>query len=130
MMTGGCLCGKVQYQITGQLFDAKSCHCSQCRKAYSAQASVTARVNVSDFKWTSEEQYLTTFMKSAVFGYQFCQVCGTTLCTVLNGQVFQISLACLHDDPKIDLQHHIYVASKAKWEVMPDGVVQYAEDAP
>ena len=43
-ITGECFCGKVKYQIDGRLRDARSCHCSRCRKAFSAQASAYALV--------------------------------------------------------------------------------------
>ena len=33
---GGCLCGKVRYQIKGRLFDASHCHCSMCRRQHGA----------------------------------------------------------------------------------------------
>jgi len=42
---GECFCGAVKYKIEGKLRDARSCHCSRCRKAFNAQASACALVN-------------------------------------------------------------------------------------
>ncbi len=61
---------------------------------------------------------------------QFCKVCGSTLCTVFNGEVYQITLGCLNGDTEIEIDKHIYVGSKANWEVMPANVVQFQEGAP
>jgi hypothetical protein len=33
-------------------------------------------------------------------------------------------------DPEIEIGMHVYVGSKAKWEVMPEGVSQYLEGPP
>ncbi|MFT6138608.1 MAG: hypothetical protein ACJAUJ_001703, partial [Salibacteraceae bacterium] len=30
--TGSCLCGGIQYEISGPLTDVLNCHCSMCRK--------------------------------------------------------------------------------------------------
>lgn len=129
-ITGGCFCGTVQYQIDGRLRDARSCHCSQCRKAFSAQASAYALVDPSTFRWLSGEESLTHYLSEGGFGLQFCSVCGSTLCGTFNGVIHGITLGCVNGDPEIEIGRHIYVGSKANWEVMPKGVIQFDEDAP
>jgi hypothetical protein len=129
-ITGECFCGEIKYQVDGKLRDAKSCHCSRCRKAFSSQASSSALVEPGDFKWVSGQGQLTLYVGGHGFGYQFCKVCGSTLCTVFNGEVYQLTLGCVNGDPEIEIGKHIYVGSKASWEVIPGGVVQYNEGAP
>ncbi len=130
VITGECFCGSVRYQVVGKLKDGKSCHCSRCRKAFSSQASSSALVNPKDFKWLAGIDQLTSYIGKHGFGVRFCKVCGSTLCTVLNGGVFQLTLGCLNGDPDIEIGKHIYVGSKAKWEVIPNGVIQHLEDGP
>ncbi|WP_438269777.1 GFA family protein [Neptunomonas phycophila] len=36
MITGSCLCGKVSYEISGEVGDIVHCHCVTCRKAHGA----------------------------------------------------------------------------------------------
>ena len=55
-LTGECFCADVQYEINGPLRDARSCHCSRCRKAFSAQASAYALVSPADFRWLRGEE--------------------------------------------------------------------------
>ena len=129
-VTGECFCGEVKYRVDGKLRDAKSCHCSRCRKAFSSQASASALVEPKDFTWVSGQSQLTSYVGDHGFGYQFCKVCGSTLCTVFNGEVYQLTLGCVNGGPEIKMGKHIYVGSKASWEVMPGGAVQYNEDAP
>ena len=81
-LTGECFCGEVKYEINGVLRDARSCHCSRCRKAFSAQASAYALVNPSDFRWTKGSEHLSTYAGEQSFGLQFCGLCGSTLCGI------------------------------------------------
>ena len=129
-LTGECFCGAVQYEISGPLIDPLSCHCSRCRKAFSSQSSNYARINPGDFRWIAGEELLSSYVGEPGFGLQFCSTCGSTLCGTFEGAVHGIVLGCLNDDPELDDIHHIYVDSKASWEVLPDGVRMFAEQRP
>mgnify|MGYP006190917165 CR=1 FL=1 len=65
---GGCFCGAITYKISGNLRDARSCHCSRCRKAFSSQASAYALVNSDEFVWLTGEDLLTSFVGKQDFG--------------------------------------------------------------
>ena len=129
-ITGECFCGEVKYQIDSKLRDARSCHCSRCRKAFSSQASAYALVDSSKFKWLSGNDLLTSYIGKNGFGLQFCSQCGSTLCGILNDTVHGVTLGCVNGDPEIEIGKHTYVGSKAKWEIIPDGVPQFNEDGP
>lgn len=129
-LSGECFCGGIKYEIKGPLKDARSCHCSRCRKAFSSQASAYALVDPSDFSWVQGTQLLTSYLNAQGFGLQFCKRCGSTLCGVYQGEIHGITLGCLNEDPEIEIGQHIFVGSKASWEVIPEGVSQYEEQAP
>ncbi|MDP2572468.1 GFA family protein [Vibrio penaeicida] len=129
-ITGECFCGDIKYKINGTLHDARSCHCSRCRKAFSAQASAYALVKEGEFEWLSGEEKLTSYVGEHGFGLQFCSKCGSTLTGVFNGEVHGVTLGCINGDPEISLSRHIYVGSKATWELIADGVPQYEEAPP
>jgi len=129
-ITGECFCGAVKYEIDGRLHDARSCHCSRCRKAFSSQASAYALVDPNDFNWLSGENLLTSYVGKHGFGLQFCSQCGSTLCGVFDGRIHGVTLGCVNGDPKIELGRHIFVGSKASWEIIPEGVPQYQKNVP
>lgn len=129
-INGECFCGAVKYRIDGKLSDARSCHCSRCRKAFSAQASAYAVVRPDEFVWVSGEDLLTSYVNQDGSGLQFCSACGSTLCGLYDGNVHGVTLGCLSGDPEITLDRHIFVGSKASWETIADGVPQYDEHAP
>jgi hypothetical protein len=130
MITGECFCGEIQYQVDGILRDARSCHCSRCRKAFSSQASAYALVEAGEFEWLTGEALLTSYVGRQGYGLQFCSKCGSTLCGIFNGAVHGVTLGCIDGDPQVELGRHIYVASKASWETIADGVPQYQENVP
>ena len=122
-ISGECFCGDITYEINGQLQDARSCHCSRCRKAFNAQASAYALVKPDEFRWLTGEDQLTSYVNKQGFGLQFCTKCGSTLCGIFEGTVHGVTLGCLNGDPEVVIGRHIFVGSKASWEVIPSGVV-------
>jgi hypothetical protein len=52
------------------------------------------------------------------------------LCGIYQDEIHGITLGCLNDDPKIEIGRHIFVGSKASWELIPEDVPQYKENAP
>ncbi|MBV1871661.1 MAG: GFA family protein [Gammaproteobacteria bacterium] len=130
IITGECFCGGVKYQIDGRLRDARSCHCSRCRKAFSSQASAYALVDAAEFNWLFGRNLLTSYVGDQGFGLQFCGKCGSTLVGIFNESVHGVTLGCINGDPEIEIGKHIYVGSKAKWERIPDGVPRFNEGAP
>ena len=129
-ITGECFCGEVKYRVNGKLHDARSCHCSRCRKAFSSQASAYAAVNPTEFEWLAGENLLTSYVGEKDYGFQFCEICGSTLCGVFNGKIHGITLGCVNGDPGVELGRHIYVGSKAVWETIPAGVPQFQKNPP
>jgi len=129
-ISGECFCGDVSYEINGSLRDARSCHCSRCRKAFNSQASAYALVNPDEFRWLNGEDQLTSYLSEHGFGLQFCGRCGSTLCGTYDGTVHGVTLGCINGDPDVVIGRHTFVGSKASWEVIPDGVSTFEEGSP
>ncbi|MFT5504826.1 MAG: hypothetical protein ACI8XC_002543, partial [Gammaproteobacteria bacterium] len=51
MLKGSCHCGKVRYEIRGELGAIVCCHCSQCRKSQGSAFATNAPVKARDFHW-------------------------------------------------------------------------------
>lgn len=129
-ITGRCFCGAVSYRIDGELRDAESCHCSRCRKMFSSQASAFAQFEPEAFSWLEGDNLLTSYEVDKDWGIQFCSRCGSTLGGIYKGQFSWVTLGCVEGDPGIEIGRHIFVGSKAAWEVMPKDVLQYDEWPP
>lgn len=129
-ITGECFCGSIKYQIDGKLTDARSCHCSRCRKAFSSAASAYALVDPETFTWLEGVDLLSSYQSMPDFGFQFCSKCGSTLCGTYKGAPHGVTLGCINGDPDIEIGYHLYVGSKAKWEVLPTGIKAFNEGPP
>jgi hypothetical protein len=126
-IAGGCFCGDVRYEINAPLFNARSCHCSRCRKAFSGAGSVYAEVRPGSFRWTQGQEHLTHYESTPGWGLCFCQRCGTTLCGTQAGAVHGVALGSVDGDPGIQIGMHIFVASRAPWDHIGGSAPQFAE---
>ena len=46
---------------------------------------------------------------------------------IVGENVHGVTLGCVNGDPEIEIGQHIFVGSKATWEVMPEGVTAFEE---
>ena len=124
---GGCLCGKVRYEVRGALFGVTHCHCSMCRRQHGAAYATYAQFKPGDFQWTSGEALLKTHETPARAGWCFCGECGSSLAGTNAGAVTSITLGTVEGDPGIVPEAHIFAASKAAWHEIHDGLPQFDE---
>lgn len=123
--TGECFCGEIRYEIEGPLAPARSCHCSRCRKAFSGAGSTFSGVDPDRFRWLSGKEMLSTYINKQGIGLGFCRQCGTTLCGIAGGKVMGITLGTLDDDPDVQISYHLFVGSKASWDVIGGTTPQF-----
>jgi len=128
VLSGGCLCGQVKYQITGELFMAAYCHCSMCRKARGSAFRPRSLVWAKDFTWIRGEDSISDYTSSPGAHRTFCRNCGSPLIAFsdLYPTIFNLALGTVDDDPGIRAEAHWHVASKAPWFEITDGLPQYA----
>lgn len=130
LLTGGCFCGGVRYQISAPLRAGRSCHCSRCRKAFSGAGSAYAEVAPGSFAWVGGEDNLSQYVSAAGWGLCFCRTCGTTLCGLHDGLVHGVTLGSVDGDPGVQIEMHIFVHSKAPWDHIGGDAPQFAEFPP
>jgi len=127
VIQGGCLCGKVRFQVAGRLFNVDHCHCSMCRRQHGAAFATYAEFNAGDFKWTSGKGFVKIFEPSSDVGWCFCGECGSTLAGTDKGKIRTITLGTVEGDPGIRPESHIFVGSKAEWHDICDNLPQFEE---
>lgn len=127
---GGCFCGAIRYEILGELCNARSCHCSQCRKAFSGAGSAYAEISPeSAFHWVSGLDTLKQYIAGDEWGMAFCSDCGSTLCGMYRGQVHGVTLGTVDGDPGVEIEQHIFVGSRAPWDHIGGDAPQFNEHA-
>lgn len=128
MIKGECFCGSVKYEINGSLKNARSCHCSRCRKAFSSASSAFAEIDdSSNFKWAEGEDKVQKYESKKGWGLGFCRDCGSTLCGLYQGKVMGVTLGTIDGDPGVEIEKHIFVGSKAPWDHIGGTALQFEE---
>lgn len=130
VIKGGCLCGKVRYEITGPLFNADHCHCSMCRRQHGAAFATYAEFNPGDFRWISGKDRVKVYETSSGGGWCFCCECGSTIAGTDNAKITTVTLGTIEGDPGIKPESHIFVGSKAQWHDIHDDLPQFEERPP
>ncbi len=129
MITGGCICGKLSFEIAGSLQKARACHCSKCRKVFSGASSAYAELSPgSNFKWIAGKEHLSTYSTEGEWSVGFCGNCGSTLCGLFRDEVHGLTLGCVDGDPGVEIEMHLFVGSKAPWDHIGGNAPQFIEN--
>ncbi|MEK9723742.1 MAG: GFA family protein [Rhodospirillaceae bacterium] len=100
--TGGCLCGAVRYEVTGEPTNMWNCHCDACRKITGASYATNVFVKEEDLKITKGRTK--TYKDKADSGNDmtrhFCGDCGSPLFNENSGRPgIRVIRAGTIDDP-------------------------------
>jgi hypothetical protein len=131
MIRGSCLCKRVRFEVQGRFGDTSYCHCSMCRKSTGSAFGIYATVGLENLKIVSGAEMIMRYRSSPGVERTFCARCGSTLQFVSekNPGKVEIAFGTLDDDPGMGASRHIYVASKAPWFEITDGLPQFAESS-
>jgi len=126
-ITGSCFCSLVTYAVSAPLENARSCHCSRCRRIFGGPSSAYAEIQNGSFTWVTGQDEIQRYDVDTDWGLIFCGRCGSALAGMLNGEVHGITLGTVNGDPGIEIAMHIHVASKAPWDHIGGDAPQFME---
>lgn len=130
-MNGGCLCGAVRYEISGEAERFYHCHCRRCRKATgTGHASNLLVTPLESIQWIEGESLLRRYKvpEAKRFFNCFCSQCGSPMPRVvpeLNGVL--IPAGTLDDEPPVRPQARIFWDSRAEWSCSGDDIPVFSE---
>jgi hypothetical protein len=133
MLTGSCACGRVKYEVQGELRGPLGhCHCWQCRKHSGASFGTTAAVMTEEFRVTLGSELLGSWESSPGIHRFFASCCGSPIYKSREAlpQLLGLRLGTLDTDPGRTVEKHIYTDSKAPWVKLDDGLPQEAGGVP
>jgi hypothetical protein len=132
-VSGSCSCDKVRFELDGRPFRMHHCHCGRCRHARGTAHATNVIYKIEALKFTAGEEFLVEYKlpPAQFFGTAFCSSCGGALPRRSPGRgAVVVPIGSLDSDPEIHPLAHQFVASKAPWYDIHDGVPQFAEAAP
>ncbi|MEE2929841.1 MAG: GFA family protein [Pseudomonadota bacterium] len=127
MITGSCNCGGVAFEIDAETDSIYCCHCSICQKWSGARGVAVIVFPTSAFKWIKGGSLITHWKKpDADWESWFCSTCGSPL-PGKNGEESMFAPAGLitSGGENLNVAHHIFVGSKAHWDVIGDDGQQH-----
>ncbi len=130
-VSGSCLCGAVQYEVSGETLRFSHCHCSRCRKATGTGHATNLLLQpMAGIRWLQGEEKLARFKvpEAERFYNCFCKQCGSPMPrTVPELDAVLIPAGSLDSDPPEPPRHHIFWDSRADWSCEAQGLPTYSE---
>jgi hypothetical protein len=125
-ITGRCLCGQVKYIVRDNFRYSGFCHCSDCRRFSGSSSSAIAGIGVAEFTVLEGSEKVKRYVKSENTILAFCLNCGSSLYAEKPKRgMIHLRLGTLDEAPALRPQFHSYVASKAAWDTICDGLPQF-----
>lgn len=131
--TGGCLCGAIRYEVTGEPVRAQICHCDDCRRSTGASCATNVFVHTSDLKVTKGEPRI--FKHKADSGNvrvkAFCGTCGSQLFGWGENkpEMTGIKVGTIDDASFVRPWAHVYVSRALPFTVLEDGLKKFERGA-
>jgi hypothetical protein len=123
--TGGCLCGGVRYESTGEPLFSLLCHCRDCQHQSGSAYIAAMRVPAAGFRVTRGEPRL--YMRTSEAGNSvtqaFCGDCGAPLFirVSVRPDIVGLRVGSLDDPSEFRPEADIFVKSAQPWDHMnPD----------
>ena len=132
MITGHCECGRVRFEVDGEIEDFSHCHCSQCRRLHGAAFATFAGVSRDRFRYVAGESDIRVYASSEGNDRVFCAVCGSNILVDPGEEpeALYLSMSAVDGDPPRPAGYHAYVGSKAPWHEITDDLEQHDTDPP
>lgn len=118
-VTGGCMCGAIRYESTGEPIAAAMCYCRDCQRSSGTAMASLLIVPKAGFKLTKGEVKL--FEVTADSGGKvrrgFCENCGSPILSMLSAMsdVVGIKAGSLDDPDEFNPGVNVYMASAPEW---------------
>jgi hypothetical protein len=131
MLTGGCLCGAVRYELTAPPKGAGYCHCTRCQRRTGTAASANASIDGDAFRIVQGEEFVKGWTPPEGFEKCFCSECGSHLFSRNPEDHSQlgIRLGTFDRDPGVRPQWRQFTNYAAPWEPIPDDGLERCGEA-
>src|SRR5690606_12731948 len=124
VLTGGCQCGAVGYEITGAPRALYVCHCLECRRQSASAFGISVMVRSADLRLVAGEprRWSRRADSGRTVDCFFCETCGTRLWHGYDEGEAVVSVKGGSLDQPVDLSGatHIWTARKLPGVIIPE----------
>ena len=127
-MRGKCLCGGVQFSLSGELPNLYQCHCSLCRKVTGSSANAAFRIDLVQLNWIEGEALVQKYESDTGFKSHFCSRRGSPLPNLTaNDSAWWVPVGLLEAGEGLQVGAHLFVGSRAPWDAIADSGEHFDE---
>ena len=128
-LEGGCYCGALRYEVTGDPLFKGQCHCRECQYISGGNPNVLMAVPETGFKYTkgAPKEFRRSDLDTPVTR-EFCADCGTHILAKAPGVPGAVVLKVgTLDDPAVfgSPQMAIFTIDKQSFHHIPEGVPSF-----
>jgi hypothetical protein len=129
---GGCACGAVRYELSGEPFACGWCHCTTCQRLSGAPGMVYASVARGDFAYVSGENRVKALTLTCFARRAFCGDCGSPLTIAYDFQpdTIDFTIGTLDEPDRVAPSSHIFWTSRPGWLEIEDDLPKYPRFRP
>lgn len=129
--TGGCMCGAVRYEATGEPLVVAHCHCSSCRRHTGAPVVTFVAFEAHQVQYPKGKRKI--YNSSPGVGRAFCGECGTPLTWEGKSRLFagkfitEFHISTLDDPLAFVPDRHWFDCERIAWFDTTDKLPRYRE---
>jgi len=126
--SGGCLCGQVRWEASGEPFAVNYCHCESCRKHNGSAVAVLAGYLQGQLDFSGAERG--RYESSPEIFRGFCSNCGTPLTWEGDGgealgQIIELHVNTFDEPEKMVPTSHAFEPERLPWFDVADELPRY-----
>jgi hypothetical protein len=118
-ISGGCLCGKVRFEATGQPYRVGVCHCMDCRKIHGSLFHASAIFPAESVVIQGETR--------SYAGRHFCPVCGSTVFGRSDDEI-ELNLGSMDSPSQFSPTYELWTVRRESWLPAFPGTRLYEAD--
>jgi len=129
-ISGSCLCGGVQFEITKANGPSEICHCTRCRKKSGSTSLEMIEVLCDDYVLVAGADLIRDYEapllnQPPAYSSHFCSRCGSLVPPAQpGGELVEIPAGLFDDDPAVRPDKHIFVDFMPSWQSIEDSLPQ------
>lgn len=132
MQIGGCQCGEIRYESSGEPVALYVCHCHECQKQSASAFGISLDVPRTGFRVTQGElKYWSRITaRGGKLRCAFCPTCGSRLWHESEPTSETLSIKGGSLDEPLDISNaiHVWVKHKLPGIMIPNGAQQFLEE--
>ena len=131
ILTGGCQCGAVRYEVSSEPLAIYVCHCRECQRQSASAFGISVIVPAAAFNLTQGKlgSWRRPTDSGRVLDCRFCVACGSRVYHAGPGEtVVSVKGGSLDSPVDLSTASHIWTSRKLPGVIIPAGAAQHVEE--